>query len=102
MVAVADADLRDLSGFRAKRRFAAGRGGNGSGVRQARRGRRDIELRVPVGTQILDEDGQLVADLAHGGARVVRRTGWGGRPREPALRHLDAADPALRGDGPAR
>src|SRR5436309_9261031 len=37
-------------------------------------------LRVPVGTQVLDSQGQLVADLAHGGARVaVVRGGAGGR-----------------------
>src|SRR5207253_10147289 len=32
-------------------------------------------LRVPAGTQVFDEDGQLVADLAHGGARVVLARG---------------------------
>jgi GTP-binding protein len=35
---------------------------------------------VPVGTQVLDADGQLIADLAHDGARaVVARGGAGGR-----------------------
>jgi GTP-binding protein len=35
---------------------------------------------VPVGTQVLDEDGELIADLAHGSARmVVTRGGGGGR-----------------------
>jgi len=37
-------------------------------------------LGVPVGTQVLDEQGQVVADLAHPGARaVVARGGMGGR-----------------------
>ena len=31
VVLVADPDLRDLSGYRTKRRFKAGRGGGGSG-----------------------------------------------------------------------
>ena len=37
-------------------------------------------MRVPVGTQVFDEDDELVADLAHPGARVVlARGGRGGR-----------------------
>ena len=102
VVAVADADLRDLSGFRAKRRFKAGRGGNGGGSGKHGADGASVELGCPVGTQILDEDGGLVADLAQGGARVVLARGGGGRAREPPFRHLDAADAALRGDGPAR
>src|SRR5439155_130246 len=39
-----------------------------------------VELRIPVGTQVLDEEGHVVADLAHAGARVVvARGGAGGR-----------------------
>ncbi|TML55272.1 MAG: GTPase ObgE [Actinobacteria bacterium] len=75
VVAVADADLRDLSGFRAKRRFAGGRGGNGGGAGKHGADGATVELRVPAGTQVFDEDGQLVADLAHGGARVVLARG---------------------------
>jgi GTPase len=80
VVAVADADLRDLSGFRAKRRFGAGRGGNGGGTGKHGADGSSVELRVPAGTQIFDEDGQLVADLAHGGSCVVlARGGAAGR-----------------------
>jgi GTPase len=76
----ADPDLRDLSSFRSKRVFKAGRGepGRGSGKHGARGA--DAELRVPVGTQVLDVDEQIVADLAAPGARVVvARGGAGGR-----------------------
>jgi GTP-binding protein len=39
-----------------------------------------VEIAVPVGTQVWDEDGRLVADLARPGARVVvARGGAGGR-----------------------
>ncbi len=77
---VADPDLRDLSAFRAKRKFKAGNGGPGTrGQRHGAAGA-DVELRVPVGTQVLDEEGQLVADLTTPGARaVVARGGAGGR-----------------------
>jgi GTP-binding protein len=80
VVAVADPDLRDLSSFRSKRRFAAGRGGNGAGAGKHGGDGSSIELRVPAGTQVFDEHGQLVADLAQGAARVVlARGGTAGR-----------------------
>jgi GTP-binding protein len=80
VVLVAEPDLRDLSAFRSKRRFAAGRGGPGRGSGKHGADGSDVILRVPVGTQVLDDEGNLVADLAHAGARaVVCRGGTGGR-----------------------
>jgi GTP-binding protein len=77
---VADADLRDLSSFRARRWFTSGKGGAGGGNGRHGASGEDVELRVPVGTQVFDEDEQLVADLAAGGSRVVlARGGEGGR-----------------------
>jgi GTP-binding protein len=77
---LADAALRDLSVFRSRTRFEAARGGNG------RRGRRhgadgeDVELRVPVGTQVRDPSGALVEDLAtHHDRVILARGGAGGR-----------------------
>src|SRR3989441_8380583 len=49
----ADATLRDLSGFRSKKRFVAARGGNGRGARKHGADGETIELRAPVGTQVL-------------------------------------------------
>jgi GTP-binding protein len=75
VVLVADPDLRDLSAFRAKRRFKAGSGEPGRGaLKHGATGER-IEIRVPVGTQVLDEDGQMIADLASPSARVVAARG---------------------------
>ena len=80
VVLAADPDLRDLSSFRSRRRFAAGRGGGGGGTGKHGADGETIELRVPVGTQVFDEDRQLVADLAHSEARaVLARGGPGGR-----------------------
>jgi len=80
VVLVSDADLRDLSTFRARQRFRAGNGGNGGGSGKHGAAGADVELRVPAGTQVLDEEGRLVADLAAPGARVVlARGGQGGR-----------------------
>ena len=80
VVLVADPDLRDLSSFRAREYFKAGKGGAGGGSGRHGASGEDVELRVPVGTQVFDEDEQLVADLAAPAARVVlARGGEGGR-----------------------
>jgi GTP-binding protein len=80
VVLVADPDLRDLSAFRVKRRYKAGSGEPGRGALKHGATGESIELRVPVGTQVLDEDQQLIADLAAPGARMIAaRGGTAGR-----------------------
>jgi GTP-binding protein len=71
VVLVADADLRDLSNFRPNQWIKAERGGNGRGALKHGATGADAVLRVPVGTQVFDDGEQLLADLAHPGARVV-------------------------------
>jgi GTPase len=79
VVVVADPRRRDLSGFRPNQKLRAGRGGGGGGrLSNGARGG-DAVLEVPVGTQVFEGD-ELIADLAHGGARiVVAEGGMGGR-----------------------
>jgi GTP-binding protein len=79
VVVVADPRRRDLSGFRTNQKLRAGRGGGGGGrLSNGARGE-DAVLEVPVGTQVYEGD-ELVADLAHPGARiVVAEGGYGGR-----------------------
>jgi len=80
VVLVAEADLRDLSAFRPNQHMKAGSGGRGGGALKHGASGDDAELQVPVGTQVLDGDGRLLADLAHPGARaVVARGGLPGR-----------------------
>jgi GTPase len=77
---VADGDLRDLSRFRRERWFQGGRGGNGGGSGKHGSNGADVELHVPVGTQVFDADANLIVDLAQAGARVIlARGGAGGR-----------------------
>jgi len=77
--AVADADLRDLSGLERRSWIEAKRGQPGGGTGKHGATGESIELRVPVGTQVFEDD-QLVADLASPGARVLlARGGAGGR-----------------------
>ena len=79
VVLVADPDLRDLAFFQRTRRFGGGRGGQGGGRSKHGADGETVELGVPVGTQVLDEDGRLVVDLAHPEARaVIARGGPGG------------------------
>jgi GTPase len=80
VVLVGDPDLRDLSEFQRRQWFAAGKGGAGGGSGRHGASGAEVELRAPVGTQIYDADGQLVADLTRPGARMVlARGGPGGR-----------------------
>jgi len=80
VVLVADSRRRDLSGIRPNQKLRGGRGGGGGGrLSHGARGD-DVVMPVPVGTQVLDAEGRLVADLAHADARVVvARGGTGGR-----------------------
>ena len=78
VVLLADPDLRDLSSFRRRGRFAAKRGRHGEGANRKGADGDDVELRVPVGTQVLDAEGRLLADLAHPGARLVAAHGGRG------------------------
>jgi GTP-binding protein len=79
VVLLADPGLRDLSALQRRRWIVADRGGNGRGARKHGADGGDVELRVPVGTQVLEGE-DVVADLAHPRARVVvARGGRGGR-----------------------
>ena len=77
---VADHELRDLGKFQAPRVYKASGGVAGQGGGKDGADGTDVELRVPVGTQVFDEEERLIADLAAPGARVVvARGGSGGR-----------------------
>ena len=100
---LADRDLRDLSILRPNQRFRARRGEPGRGGGRDGASGAGIELRVPVGTQVLDEDERLVADLTSPGARfVLARGGSGGRGNRrfatPTRRTPRFAETGLPGD----
>ena len=77
---VVDPDLRDLSKFQTGREYRAARGEPGRGSNRHGAAGKTAELRVPVGTQVFDDEGSLVADLAHEEARaMVAEGGAGGR-----------------------
>src|SRR5438093_2535139 len=103
VVLVADPDLRDLSSFRARKWFKAANGEPGRGALKHGATGETIEVRVPVGTQVFDEDEQLIADLASPSARVVAaRGGIAGRGNKrfasPTRRTPRFAETGLPGD----
>jgi GTP-binding protein len=101
VVLVADPRLRDLSGFRAKTKFKAGRGEPGRGARKHGADGADVELGVPVGTQAFGAEGDLLADLTRPDGRVLlARGGRGGRgnqhfatPTRQTPRFAEVGDP---------
>ena len=71
--------LNTLIDYRYQQHFKAERGTNGMGKDRAGGRGRDAVLKVPAGTQILDEDNETVlADLTHAGEKVVLAKGGNG------------------------
>ncbi|MGA9559670.1 MAG: GTPase ObgE [Pseudolabrys sp.] len=71
--------LNTLIDYRYQQHFKAQRGGNGMGKDRAGANGKDVVLKVPVGTQIYEEDGEtLVADLTHVGESVTISKGGNG------------------------
>lgn len=78
----ADAQLSTLMPFRRRRHFRAERGRHGEGSNRHGASGRDLLVKVPAGTLVKDsETGEVMADLAVPGARVMvargGRGGWG-------------------------
>ena len=64
--------LNTLIDFRYRQHFKAGRGHHGMGKDRTGAGGADVIVRVPVGTQVLDDDKEtLIADLTEPGQRVA-------------------------------
>lgn len=71
--------LNTLIDFRYQQHYKGATGGHGMGQNRHGADGEDAVLRVPVGTQILDEDKEtLLADLTHVGQRVLLARGGNG------------------------
>ncbi|HSE33086.1 MAG TPA: GTPase ObgE [Pyrinomonadaceae bacterium] len=77
---VADDSLNTLLHLRYNPRHIAERGAHGEGANRSGRTGVDLEIRVPLGTQVVDaETGELLYDLDHDGLRwLAARGGRGG------------------------
>ena len=80
IVFVAQDNLNTLIDYRYQQHFRAQNGRGGAGRERTGAGGHDLELKVPVGTQILAEDGEtVIADMTRPGQRrVLLRGGDGG------------------------
>ncbi len=77
--AVADLNVNTLIDYRYARLHRARNGEGGQGSDRYGRGADDIVLRMPVGTQVFDEDtGELLFDLTRHGERVLLAKGGEG------------------------
>jgi GTP-binding protein len=81
VVLVADPQTSTLIDYQFKRHFKATRGTHGKGSRMDGAVGEDMELKVPLGTVIRDDEtGRVISDLTHAGQRaVVAKGGHGGR-----------------------
>ena len=71
--------LNTLIDYRYQQHFKAQRGGNGMGKDRAGANGKNVVLKVPVGTQVYEEDGEtLLADLTEVGQRVTIAKGGNG------------------------
>jgi GTPase len=72
-------NLNTLIDFRYTQHFRARKGGNGAGSDKTGAGAEDVVIKVPVGTQIFDDDQEtLLADLDVPGKRVLLLRGGDG------------------------
>jgi GTP-binding protein len=79
IVFLAADNLNTLIDYRYQQHFRAQNGRGGAGANRTGAKGRDLELRVPIGTQVLDDDRETVlADLVRPGQRVVLLRGGDG------------------------
>ena len=97
--------LNTLIDFRYRQHFKAGRGHDGVGRNRTGAAGKDVVLKVPPGTQILEDDQEtLIADMSSPGSRVVLcHGGHGGRGntqfKSSTNRAPRRADPGGEGEG---
>jgi len=72
VVLIAAANLNTLIDFRFQQHFKAEKGRNGMGKKKSGRAGNDLFLKVPVGTQIFEEDNNtLIEDLKKNGQKII-------------------------------
>ena len=97
-----DEGLRTLMDFRYQRHFKAPKGENGKSKNQHGKNAKDMIVKVPPGTLVMDADtGEVIADLVrHGERAVIAKGGRGGRgytrfatPKNPAPELSERGEP---------
>ena len=76
VIFIADENLNTLIDFRYQQHFNAERGKNGKGKKKTGKSGDDLILKVPVGTQIFEEDNNtMIEDLAGSGQEIILANG---------------------------
>ena len=79
IIFIANKNLNTLIDFRYQQHFKAERGQNGLGKKKTGKSGKDLVLRVPVGTQIFEEDNNtLIADLIKSEQKIIIANGGKG------------------------
>lgn len=80
VIVVGDSGLNTLADFRFNRVFRAQRGGNGSGKNRTGAKGEDLEVRLPLGTRIIDTGtDELLGEVTRDGERLkIAQGGWHG------------------------
>ena len=72
VIFVSDKNLNTLIDYRYQQHFEAGRGKNGMGKKKTGRAGKDLILKVPVGTQVYEEDNNtLIEDIKKIGQKII-------------------------------
>ena len=72
VVLLSDTNLNTLVDFRFQQHFKAERGQNGMGNKKSGKSGNDLILKVPVGTQVFEEDNNsLIEDLKKAGQKII-------------------------------
>tara|TARA_Y100000590_G_C15610116_1_gene973519 strand:+ start:296 stop:1279 length:984 start_codon:yes stop_codon:yes gene_type:complete len=79
IVFIADSNLNTLIDFRYQQHFKAEKGQDGKGKKKTGKSGEDLVLKVPIGTQIFEEDNNtLIEDLTKSGQKIILANGGKG------------------------
>ena len=78
VIIVGDHNENTLINFRYEKNFSASNGENGSKAKKHGKDGDDVVIRVPVGTQIINETGSVVADILNSGEEYMAAPGGRG------------------------
>ena len=100
VVAECVANLNTLIDFRYQQHFKAKRGSHGMGKNRSGKSGEDQILKVPIGTQIIDENNdQIIADLTESGQKFVLAVGGDGGFGNAHYKSPTNQAPRKAGDG---
>ena len=78
IIFVANKNLNTLIDFRYQQHFKAERGQDGKGKRKTGKNGKDLILKIPIGTQIFEEDNNtIIEDLKKSGQKIIVANGGG-------------------------